>query len=403
VTCLPRPALALDRAAAVVLAASVAVLGASCSRDEAPAGGKRSRLAQFPVEVTRVEARPHQVIVTAPGVVDAFEQVQITARVAGVVDRVTFVEGQDVKRGQILVEIDSRRYALAVSAARAALAKAEATEADNQASVVRRQNASKSSPGLIPGEELESYKTKLRTAAADVDSAREALKLARLNMEDSSVKAPLEGIVQTRSVVTGQYLQAGTAIATVLRRDPMLLRFHATTAEAPRLKVGMKAEFTLKESRRVYAATITLVAGAADSESRLVPITARVEAPDHRFWLRPGSFAQVQVKLAAERLFPLIPQTATRPSDRGFLAYVVEGDTAHERVLQLGLHTIDGWVEAREGLAVGELLVTRGLEALAEGTKVRVVDRAPTAATTAPSPSSDGAAKDRPGSRAKRP
>jgi membrane fusion protein, multidrug efflux system len=357
---------------AAVLAALA--LGAGCG-SKASTSGKRSRVAAFPVETIKVEAHPHEVMVTSPGVIDAFEHIQITARVAGIVDRVSFSEGQEIKRGQGLAYIDSRRYALAVSSARAAVAKAEAQEADAAASLKRRENASQSSPGLIPGEELETFKTKLRTAQADVSSAREALKLARLNFDDSSVKAPADGVLQTRTVVTGQALVAGTVIGTLVRRDPMLLRFHATTAEAPRLKVGMVVEFKLKESRKPHHAMIKLVAAAADPESRLVPVTAEVEMEPGRkgYWLRPGSFADVKVQLPAETLVPLIPQTATRPSDRGFLAYVLEGTTARERVLQLGLHTADGWVEVRGGLKVGETLVARGHEALAEGTKVRVV------------------------------
>jgi hypothetical protein len=165
----------------------------------------------------------------------------------------------------------------------------------------------------------------------------------------------------------------------------MLLRFRATTAEAPRLKVGMPVEFTLKESQRTYEAKITLVAAAAEPESRLVPITAEVHS-DRKFWLRPGSFAQVRVKLVPQRLFPLIPQTATRPSDRGFLAYIVEGEVARERRLQLGLHTAEGWVEVRDGLKVGDLLVTRGFEALQDGTRVQVVKTGAPASAPATQP-----------------
>jgi multidrug efflux system membrane fusion protein len=370
--------------------ALVALLATGCGRTATkPASGRRgARQLSFPVEVMKVEAKPHEVVITAPGMVDAFETIQITARVAGVVDRVRFVEGQEIKRGQVLAYIDSRRYALNVSAGRAAVAKAEATVADVEAALKRRENAVKNNPGLIPGEELETYQTKLRTARADADQAREALKLAQLNLSDSSVRSPAEGVIQTRSVATGQMVQPGTVIATVLRRDPMLLRFNATTAEAPRLKVGMPVEFTLKESQRAYTARITLVAAAADPESRLVPVTAEVES-HRKFWLRPGSFAVVRIKLVPRREFPLIPQTAARPSDRGFLAYVVEKDVAHERVLKLGLHTAEGWVEVRDGLQAGETLVTKGLEALADGTRVRVVD--PAASQPAPTAGPGGA------------
>ena len=362
--------------------------------ESTPTGrGRGPKEAAFPVEVARVDARPHELVVTAPGMLDAFERVQVTARVSGVVDKVAFAEGQEVKGGQVLALIDSRRYALNVSSAVAAVAKADATTADTEQSLKRRQNASADNPGLIPGEELETFQTRLRTAQADAEQARESLKLAKLNLEDSSVKAAVAGVIQTRSVETGQYVQAGTVIATLLQRDPLLLRFSVTTAEAPRLKVGMPVEFTLKESQNTYTAKITLVSGAADTESRLVPVTAQVDEAK-KFWLRPGSFAQVEVKLVSPRQFPMIPQTAARPSERGFLAYVVESDVAHERTLQLGMHTTDGLVEVRDGLATGDMLVTRGLEALAEGTKVRIVPATPASSASggrhaaAPAPSS---------------
>lgn len=361
----------------------VSLLGACSHKASEPASGGKRGAGQkgaiaFPVEVIKVNADPHVVDITAPGVVDAFEQVQITARVSGVIDKVTFVEGQDVKVGQVMAYIDSRRYSLSVSSAKAALEGSEAAAADAQASLNRRQGASEANPGVIAAEELETFQTKLRTAQASVDQAKEALKLAQLNLDDSSLKTPVAGTVQTRSVQTGQYVQAGTVVATLLQRDPMLLHFNVTTSEAPRLKVGMPVEFTLKDSQQKYTGKITLVAGAADAESRLIPVTAQIDTTDkHQFWLRPGSFAQVEVKLPSTRAFPMIPQTAARPSERGFLAFVVAGDTAHEHRLELGLHTPDGMVEVKTGLAAGDVLVTRGVEALTEGAKVKVVTSLP--------------------------
>jgi multidrug efflux system membrane fusion protein len=360
----------------------VSLLAACSHKDAAPAaGGKRGAGGKgiaFPVEVVKVTADPHDVDITAPGVVDAFEHIQITARVSGVVDKVTFVEGQEVKANQVMAYIDSRRYALSVSSANAALEGAQAAQADAQASLDRRKAASESNPGVIAGEELETYQTKLRTAQATVDQSKEALKLAQLNLDDSNLKTPIAGVVQTRSVQTGQYVQAGTVVATLLQRDPMLLHFNVTTAEAPRLKVGMPVEFTLKESEQKYTGKISLVAGAADPESRLVPATAEIDPQKSgKFWLRPGSFAQVEVKMPSARAFPMIPQTAARPSERGFLAYVVVGDVAHEHTLDLGLHTPQGMVEVKSGLNAGDMLVTRGVEALTEGAKVKVVTTMP--------------------------
>ncbi len=377
-----KPAMSLAFVVVMATLACSVCVGCKNGGTAAAQGKKGLRQVSFPVEVLKVEAPPHDVVIELPGVVDAFEHIQVTARVSGVLDKVAFTEGQDVKKGQVLAYIDSRRYALAVSQAKAAVAKAEATAADTEASVKRREAASQTNPGLIPGEELESYQTKLRTANADVDQAREALKLAQLNLSDSSVRALAEGVIQTRSVETGQYVQTGTVLATLLQRDPMLLHFNVATTKAPRVKVGSTVEFTLKESQQTYTAKVTLVSASADPDTRLVPVVSEVQS-DHKFWLRPGSFAQVRITLTPTRLFPMIPQYASRPSDRGFLAYVVDGDTVHERVLQFGLHTAEGWVEVRDGLTAGETIVTRGLEALAEGTKIRIVQ---------PSPSGSGSA-----------
>jgi RND family efflux transporter MFP subunit len=355
----------------VVLFACASVFACAKKDPPAPISKRGAKGVAFPVETMKVDAKPHELLVTAPGVVDAFEHVQVTARVSGVVDKVSFVEGQEVKLGAPLAMIDSRRYSLAVSSAKAALEKSQATAAESEASLQRRQNAVQTNPGLIPGEEMATYETQVRTANADVNSNREALKLAQLNLSDSTVKAATGGIIQTRTVETGQYVNAGTVIATLLQRDPMLLRFSVTTAEAPRLKVGMIAPFTLKESHDTYNAKITLVAGAADPDSRLVPITAQI-VTDHQFWLRPGSFAEVNIKLTSQKQFPMIPEAAARPSDRGFLGYVVDGDVVHERKLELGLHTTDGFVEVKSGVNAGETIVTLGIEALSDGSKVRL-------------------------------
>jgi multidrug efflux system membrane fusion protein len=101
----------------------------------------------------------------------------------------------------------------------------------------------------------------------------------------------------------------------------------------------------------------------------MVVVTARIDDPG-RAVLRPGQFAEVVVPVdRAER--PVVPETAIRPSERGFLAYVVEADTARVRILKLGMRTADGRVEVREGLAPGETLVVRGAEALRDGAAVR--------------------------------
>ncbi|MDC0744727.1 efflux RND transporter periplasmic adaptor subunit [Polyangium mundeleinium] len=356
----------------------------------ASGGGKPGRDGgglSFAADVMPVEAKKVTYTVNAPGTIEAFERVQVTARVAGVVDRVAFTEGQEVKKGDVLVVIDSERYLLAVNGAKAALAKTEAAVRDMEAMVARREGASGMNPGLIPGEELESYKSKVLTAKADRDIAFQSLRSAQLNLRDSSVRAPMVGAIQTRTVETGQYVQAGYVMATLLQSDPLLLRFQVEPLEAPRLKVGMTATFTMRETLRKFTAKITLIAAAADPTTHMVAVTGEVNDEGHKYWLRPGSFCDVSVDIGAQREAVTIPRLAARATDHGYVAYVVENGVAKERVLALGMSTQDGWVEVRSGLAAGDVLVVRGAEALTDGAKVRPTTITPEALLTATAPS----------------
>lgn len=366
-------------------------------------GGRRGRGAgsTFAVDVMPVVAQKIPYIVTAPGTIEAFERVQVTSRISGVVDRVGFSEGQEVQKGDVLVVIDSERFRLALNSAKAALDKSAAGVRDIEAMVARREGVSKENPGVIPGEELETYRTRSLTAKADREVATQAFKTAELNLRDSSVRAPIAGIIQTRTIETGQYVQPGYVMATLLRSDPLLLRFQVEPLEAPRLKNGLIASFTMRETLRKFTATITLVAGAADPATHMVGVTAQVINDGHKYWLRPGAFCDVSVEVNAQREAPLIPRLAARATDHGYVAYVIEGEVARERTLSLGMSTKDGWVEVRKGIVAGEQLVVRGAEALSDGAKVRPKQvtaaslgrdgASPASASPRPSPSTDTA------------
>ena len=334
------------------------------------ARGRAGSSVAFAVNVMPVEAKQVDYVVDAPGTLEAFERVQVTARVSGVVDKVSFAEGQNVKKGDVLVVIDSERYRLAVNSAKAGLDKAQAALRDVEAMVTRREGASADHPGLIPGEELATYQTKTLTAKADTAAAREALKVAELNLRDAFVRAPMDGVIQTRTVETGQYVNTGYLMATLLRSDPLLLRFQVEPEYAPRLKAGMPVQFTIRETQGDYQAAITLVAAAADPTTHTVAVTAQVDTSNKKYWLRPGSFCEVHVDVGARRLAPVIPRAATRATDHGYVVYVVQDNAAVEKVVTLGMNTKDGWVEVRNGLAAGELLVVRGVESLTNGAKV---------------------------------
>ena len=310
--------------------------------------------------------------VNAVGSIDAFEKVQVTARVSGVVDRVLFAEGNMAAVSQVLVEIEPERYRLAVESAQAAYDKALASKADAEAGLKRRETVIKQTPGLIPGEEVEAWRTKVLLAASDVAQTLAALNQAKLNLRDAYVRAPFAGIIQTRTVQTGQYVQVGTVLATLVRRDPLLLRFSIPERSAAEIRPGQVANFKVRDNAKEYESKIVHVAAAADEGTRMVAITAEIRDTSDMA-LRPGAFAEITIPVSAPRTAPIIPQTAIRPSERGFIAFVVENDTAVERILAIGMRTTDGQAEVLSGLQPGEILVVRGAEALRANAPVRVM------------------------------
>jgi len=365
----------MKNAYGVWIALAALLLVPACGRKAPSAGGAKGGAAligmQFPVETLRVQDRAVTTTLTAVGSVEAFEKVQVTARVAGVVEKVQFAEGSRVGSGQVLVEIEPQRYTLAVESAQAAHSKAEAARRDAEAGLKRRETVDKQNPGLIPGEEIETWRTKVLVAAAEMAQTGAALNQAQLNLHDAYVRAPVPGVVQTRTVQTGQYVQPGSVLATLVRRDPLLLRFQATEQDAARLQPGIKAFFKVRDRSQNFQARIIHVAASADDSTRMVAVTAEV-VDKERESLRSGSFAEVTVPVGNARPLPVVPQVAIRPSEKGFLAFVVENGRAVERILTPGMRTADGQVEILSGLKVGDMLVVRGAEALSDGVAVRV-------------------------------
>ena len=349
---------------------AIALAGCGGSAPEAGKGGKGGGRPErsFPVAVAPVTLTEITYVVPV--------------RVAGIVDRVAFREGDRVTPDTVLAEVDVDRYRLRADAARGEAAGAEAALIEARAGLDRRQGLAKGDSGLIAAEELATWQARVAAAEAMVAQRKADLALAELEAGWSKVRAPAEGQIEERLVRTGQRVEAGTAVATVLRRDPLLVRFQVGEADAARLKTGQLCLLDVTGRDSPASAAITHVAGSADPASRQVAVVAEVAAPDAPS-LRPGTFAQVRVPLSSAS-HPAIPATAVRSSERGFLAYVVVDGKAVERVLSLGLRTSDGRIEVLAGLNEGESLVVRGGEALRTGVSVDDRGAAKEAKTAAP-------------------
>jgi membrane fusion protein, multidrug efflux system len=360
------------RVIAVMAVIAIAANLSGCSKKANGQIGKKGGGLRFPVEVAEVSSRKADLQVHAVGSIEAFEIVQVTARVSGAVQRVRFKEGDVVKAGDPLVEIEPERYDLAVHTAEAALARARASRREAQAGLSRRMDIQEKNPGFVSLEDLENWQTKALASEADSVQAATNFALAKLNQRDAFAPAPVGGTIQSREIRTGQYVQSGTLIATIVRRDPLLLRFAVSDRDAQRLHDGLEVTFTVRDEATEHRARISAVAEAADPVTRMVDVTAEVVDND-RASLRPGAFAEVTVLFSDSRNLPVIPQISIRPSEKGFIAYVVADSVAKERILTIGLQSPDGYVEVIDGLKIGETVVIRGAEALRDGAGVRIV------------------------------
>src|SRR5690606_15926706 len=142
------------------------------------------------------------------------------------------------------------------------------------------------------------------------------------------------------------------------------------------LRPGLPARFTVRGGAKEYAATLIHVASAADRATRMVSVTAEVTGEDAQE-ITPGAFTRITIPTGGREAAPTVPETAVRPSERGFLVYVVDDEgKAMSRVIETGLRTGQGRIEVRAGLELGERVVVRGAEALRDGASVRIVGEA---------------------------
>lgn len=359
------------------IALSIATLSAAamgCVPSSEPSGkvvskAERKKKAVFPVEVQAVASRRMDYAVQSVGTLLAMDTVLVSARVSGVVEKVRFMEGSHVEKGAVLAEIEPDRFRIALASAKATYEKAKAEATEARSAFLRRDKLARNSPGLISAEEVESYAGKHRMAQAAEAQAKAAMDLAELNLRDAFVRAPIAGVMDTKSVSTGTYVQPGSSLASIVKRDPMLLETNVSTEEAALVSIDMPLTFDAVGATGLKA-VVRHVGQRASVDSRRVRVLAEVE--DGGKALRPGDFVRVTIPIDAGAESPVVPQKSIRPSERGFLAYVVDGEgIARERVLKLGMRTQDGMVQILDGIQPGEQVVVRGAEALFEGARVR--------------------------------
>lgn len=363
-------------------ALAAAALAAACggSGDAAPPRQQRPALR---VRVAPVAVQDVVFQIKSLGQVEARDMVQVTAEVDGVATDVRFREGDRVGPGTVLLRIDPARYRLEAERAQALLEQSRA-EQDRAAADLKRREALAQND-LLSVEELTRSQGENARLGASVDVARAALGIAKQNLQRSEVRPQVAGIINTRTVDTGQFVRAGTVLATIVDASRLRLRFKVSEAESLHATVGGSVTFRVAPlGPRDFTAQIYHVGKVADPTTRQVEVLAWVESMGE---LKPGFFAEVTLAGEERKNALVIPESAIQASERGFVTFVVENDTAKLRPIQQGLRTGTGVVEILSGLKPGETVVTEGSDRLADGIPVEVVTGAePASAAAEPAP-----------------
>lgn len=376
----------------VALTATLLVL-AGCSRP-APAGagaagtgGPGGPPPAMPVSVITVSPQRVPAQLEAVGTLEGWREVEVRARVGGIVEQQLYREGEVVKAGAPLFQIDHAGFDLAADAARAAIALAEV-----RLEQARRENtrlAALVAERAISQREADTALTDAKTAEAQLAAARVQLRDAELNRGYTRINAPIGGLAQRALRSVGSLVTAGNDTAlltTIVQTHPIRARFALGEADAARLRAAPAGAVRLLDREgRVLAEGARLDFAGSVIDPRLGTVPMRAEVANPKGTLLPGQTVRVQVATGEVREAYLVPQAALASDDQGRIAWVVQDGKAAPKRVRTGGWAGSDWI-IESGLAPGDQVIVDNLMKLRPGAPVQVA--APAAAAPASAPAS---------------
>ncbi len=382
-----RPSLSIG---AALLAAAMAL--SAC--DGSPKQATAQQPAPPPPEVAAVtvQARDVPLSLEYAGRVTGSREVEVRARVNGILLERTYVEGARVKQGDVLFRIDPEPYQVKLTRAEAQLRQEEARLMQAERNWKRIEPLFRSE--TASGRDRDEALSALDLARASVAVAQAEVKAARIDLDYTQVVAPVSGITARETMSEGSLVGTGSAdglLTHITQLDPVYVNFAVPDAEATTYResvehgaVTIPADGKLPVRVRTAAGTLTEASGELNyTDSTVDPRTGTIQAravipnPDGR--LLPGQFVRAVVQGMTLKNAITVPQKAVMQGPQGPFVYVVaaEGETqAQMRPVKLGRAVDDAFVIS-EGLKSAERVVTEGVIKVRPGAPVRVVPAAP--------------------------
>ncbi|HHF3219491.1 TPA: multidrug efflux RND transporter periplasmic adaptor subunit VmeC [Vibrio diabolicus] len=322
---------------------------------------------EFPVTVTEVQAVDWVPVIEAIGFIEPNQGVTVANETSGVIDKIAFDSGTQVKAGQPLVLLDSDVEKANLKSSQAKLPAAEAK-------YKRYQGLFKK--GSISKEAYDEAEANYFSLKADIESLKATI-------DRREIKAPFDGVVGIRNVYLGQYLQAGTDIVRLEDTSVMRLRFTVPQTDISRINIDQEVDiFVDAYPDQPFKGSISAIEPAVNVQSGLIQVQADIPNSDGK--LRSGMFARANIILPKLENQVTLPQTAITFTLYGDNVYIVTEEDGEKRVKQ---HVVKVGERSKdiahilEGVKPGDVVVTSGQVRLSNHAKVSIVE---SDATTSP-------------------
>lgn len=346
-----------------------------------PAPAAIPSYAQQPVAVSVAAARsgPLPRDLHALGTITPLARVVLRSQVDGQLQRLHYTEGQAVRRGQLLAEIDPRPYQAALAAAEGELARVEALLGNAEIDLRRYRQLARQE--VVAGQQLDTAEAQARSYAAQRQRLAAAVADARRLLALTRIVAPHDGRIGLRRVDAGNHVRAGDAdgLATLVQTRPISALFTLAETRLDLLRQAQAGDGALQvqawdaDERRLLAlGTLQALDNQIHAASGTVKLRALFENADEALF--PNQFVNIRLALARQEDVLSIPTAAVQYGADGAFVFVIGDDQrATRRELRLGRANA-GRVEVRSGLAAAERVVVEGVDRLHDGRDVLIVE-----------------------------
>lgn len=366
--------------AIVLLLAAVGARGFVKSRQasasaQASAQVEAPPLQFLPSDLLTVTPRDLRQTLSVTGSLRAINQAAVKARVAGEVREVLVREGEAVAAGQVLVRMDESDYRARQAQSEAALVAARGQL--DIAGKARDNNRALLERGFISKNAFDTTASQYDIALANVDAAAGALAVTKKALADTVIRAPIAGLVASRSVQPGEKVAVDGRLLDVVDLSKMEMEVAVPTSDILSIAPGQEVAVKVEGLAQPMPARVARINPATQAGSRSIMAYLQMDNPQSL--LRSGMFGEARLTLSKKSGVLAVPQSALQGNGDSFFVYAIEGDKLERKTVQTGITGNDGdavVVEITGGLAPGAQIVRRNLGNLPTEAKVKVLQTA---------------------------